>query len=61
MTKEPGLSSLAEFAIDTSDSRPIAQRPYSLIVVIQVLCSCQWVELIIYIYFVTLLEVQLIQ
>ena len=29
MTKEPGLTSLAEFAIDPGDSRPIAQRPYN--------------------------------
>ena len=29
MTKEPGLTTLVEFGIDTGDSRPIAQRPYN--------------------------------
>ena len=28
MTKEPGRTNLAEFAIDTGTSKPIAQRPY---------------------------------
>ena len=29
MTKEPGLTKLISFAIDTGDHRPIAQRPYN--------------------------------
>ena len=29
MTKEPGLTDMAEFAIDTGESSPIAQRPYN--------------------------------
>ena len=29
MTKEPGLTKLAEFSIDTGEHRPIAQRPYN--------------------------------
>ena len=29
MTKEPGLTPLAEFGIDTGQSSPIAQRPYN--------------------------------
>ena len=29
MTKEPGLTNLAEFEIDTGTSKPIAQRPYN--------------------------------
>ena len=30
MTKEPGLTSIVDFSIDTGDSRPIAQRPSEL-------------------------------
>ena len=29
MTKEPGLTPLAEFVIDTGQSNPIAQHPYN--------------------------------
>jgi len=29
LTKEPGLTNLVEFSIDTGDSEPIAQRPYN--------------------------------
>ena len=29
MTKEPGLTNIVDFSIDTGDSRPIAQRPYN--------------------------------
>ena len=29
MTKEPGLTTLVDFRIDTGDNKPIAQRPYN--------------------------------
>ena len=29
MTKEPGLTKLAEFSIDMGEHRPIPQRPYN--------------------------------
>ena len=29
LTKEPGLTDMIDFSIDTGDSRPIAQRPYN--------------------------------
>ena len=30
LTEEPGLTNLTKFGIDTSDSRPIQQHPYSI-------------------------------
>ena len=30
MTKEPGLTKLTEFGIDTGENKPIAQRPYNM-------------------------------
>ena len=30
MTREPGLTTMVEFGIDTGDNKPIAQRPYNM-------------------------------